>query len=370
LPISFDQIGLRSDYSGLDNLHVYGNLLRLYSIVVSGKVGEISRLLDRIRALDDRILTLYVAYVLSRVGFAAQDVVEIDEDSQFIDLDTTTFEDHDWIEHLDSFEHDEEGYRDEWEQHFINEKNETLRIVFINILRSEMDETSKVSDVTAHLLRLLRDNGFSSVYFILHPRLFRKAKKTVIKTKDKMKQILGKDIILSTGELISKFVSEENRRKIIEENWEALRTKILGNFQKHWPIVVLATNESLLSQIRESVRRARLKLEMKHELEDAVKNAGIACEGLLQILHSIYPTKVRDKMTFSDLLGGLREVIIENFGDDIYHDLDLIRKWRNKVLHPPITAPDYQTTLKIVTKAELFSAIFDENLKKEMKPKS
>ena len=113
-----------------------------------------------------------------------------------------------------------------------------------------------------------------------------------------------------------------------------------------------------------------MTLEMNRDLEEAVKDAGIACEWLLQILHTIYPKKVKERMEFYDLLCDMKEEIIENFGEDVFNDLNLIREWRNNVVHPPITLPSYQIALKIVTKTELFHTLFDENLKEKTYLKS
>ena len=76
------------------------------------------------------------------------------------------------------------------------------------------------------------------------------------------------------------------------------------------------------------------------------------------------------KMRFYDLLCNLKEVIIEEFGKDVYNDLDLIREWRNNVLHPPVTKPDAHITLKIITKAELFHELFHKKIKSIHVPKA
>lgn len=341
----------------------------LYSIRVDGEVGEISSLYDRIRGLDDRIFTVYVAYVLSLAGFSALHVVNINEDFQTRNLDTTKFEDRDWLEHLDSFEHDEEGYRDEWVRYFENEQNETMKVMFVTLLRRDMDSTNKITDEATHLIAMLRRDECNLNYIVAHPRLSRKAKKTFMKTKERMKQLEGEDVVLSTGEFVSKFIPDENNRKIVEANWEVLRKKIMGAFQKEWPILTYSINKQQLLDIRERLHKARLKFEMRHDLEEAVKDAGLVCECLLQVLYSMYPKRIKERMDFNDLLNNLKDIIVEDYGEDVYRDLDLIREWRNKVLHPPITIPDACAALKIVTKTELFHELFHEKLKEQSRGK-
>jgi len=355
-----DQIVSLGDYSGLENLHVYGDLLCLYSLPVHATIEEAESLFRSIRSLDLRILTVYVSYVLARAGFSAAKAVEID---------TTEFEDHDWLKHLYLFEHHAEWEGNEWVHGFDNKKNERIGILFVTLLWSDNEPNTGKSSEAGYLLGLLDELACN--YVVVHPRLSRKIKKIFMRTKERVKQIRGQDIVLSTGEFVSNFIPDEGKRKIVEANWEVLREKILrGMLQKEWPILVYSIHDQLISDIRERLEKTRLKFGLGRDMEESIKDAGIACEGLLQILHSIYPKKFGEKMEFYDLLCNLKEIIIEEFGQDIYDDLDLIREWRNKVLHPPVTKPDVRTTLKIITKAELFHELFHEKIIKNSHRKS
>ncbi len=359
MPLSREQFELLGDYSGLGNLHVYGDLLSLYSLSVHATIADAESLFRAIRSLDDRMLTLYISYILARAGFCAQALATGDFPER---LYTTKFTDQDWLENLILFEHEEEGYRDEWTMYFENVENEIIRILFVTLLRSDIDSITGEGDEATHLLKSFDESA--SNYVIVHPRLSRKAKETFAKTKERMKQIVGHDIVLSTGEFVSKFIPDEGKRKIIDANWETLRERILGNLQEEWSILIYSVHDEQLSDISDRLRKARLKYELGFELEEPIKDAGISCEGLLQILHSVYPKKHLKKMEFYDLLCNLKDVIVEEFGQDIYKDLDLIREWRNRVLHPPVTKPDAHTTLKIITKAELFHELFHQKIKK------
>jgi len=357
MPISLDQFKSLGDYSDLEHLHVYGDLLRLYSLPIHATIGEAASLFRSIRSLDDSILTVYVSYVLTRVGFYAQPFASGDFPER---LYTTEFSDSDWLENLILFEHEE--YEDEWEMYFENESNETMKILFVTLLHSDEDPITGKHDEAAHLVKLFDESG--SNFVVVHPRLSRKAKQTFMKTKARMNQKTGEDVVLSTGQFVSRFIPDETKRKIVEANWEVLREKILGKLQREWPILVYSIYDKQLSDIQARLRKARLKYQLGTEFEDSIKDAGVSCEGLLQILHSIYPKKIDKKMEFSDLLCNLKDVISEEFGKDIYADLDLIREWRNNVLHPPVPKPDAHITLKIITKAELFHKLFHRRIKR------
>ena len=57
-----------------------------------------------------------------------------------------------------------------------------------------------------------------------------------------------------------------------------------------------------------------------------------------------------------------RDSIIEEFGENTYNDLDMIRKWRNKVVHFHKEKPDEFVTLQIVKRANLLLEIFKKKI--------
>lgn len=308
------------------------------------------------------MLTLYASYVLAHCGFYVEKLASEDWVAGFGEaLYTTKFKDVDWIENLDIFEpSEEEAFGFEWETFYENERHEKLKLIFITLVITEWGSTGNELDEVAHYLKLF-DKSCSN-YIIVHPRLSRQATKTFKEAKEKMKQRLGQDIILSTGEFVSKIIPNEQKRHVAEENWNSLREKIVENLQKKWSILIYATYAQQLSDAMDQIRKSKVKYET-YNFEDAIKDAGIACESLLQILHSVYISKKTAKeLEFYDLLCALKDVLTEKFGSNIYQDLDFIRIWRNNVVHPGREKPDSATTLQVVTKAELFNELFKKKI--------
>ena len=177
-----------------------------------------------------------------------------------------------------------------------------------------------------------------------------------------MKEYTGQEKLLSTGEFVSQILPNKEQRDITERGWVSLRDKLLGHLQEEWPILINALQGERLADVKERMYQSRLKYEMNN-LEDAIKDAGVSCESLLQILHSVYGRKeLSGEMVYHDFLCTLRDVIIEKFGEDVYKDLDLIREWRNNVVHPPVVKPDETTALRVVRKAELFFELFNKKV--------
>lgn len=154
---------------------------------------------------------------------------------------------------------------------------------------------------------------------------------------------------------------------MIIEGWTSLREKILGKLKKKWPIIVLATHSKQISEISNLISRATHKYGLGElHFEDAVKDAGVACEGLLRIICDIYkPNILKEKPEFGDLLNILKDLISSEFGDNVYQDLDFIRFWRNKVVHHPIEKPDELTTFQVIERAKIFNELFQKWIKKK-----
>jgi hypothetical protein len=178
-----------------------------------------------------------------------------------------------------------------------------------------------------------------------------------------MKEKLGEDVVLSPGQFVSRFITDEERKRIVEANWDNLRDRMLAKFQAEWRILIFSLHDKQLSESRDQLRKARLKFESGTDYQGSVLDAGIACEGLLKILHSVFPKRLQEKMEFNDYLCDVKQIIIEDYGEDIYKDLDFIREWRNKVAHPPVVVPTSNIALKVLTKTELFQNLFLENMK-------
>lgn len=228
----------------------------------------------------------------------------------------------------------------------------------------DIDENGEVVFDTKKYLFPKLDMSCSNLVLV-HPKLSRRDTRGFVRIKEKMKQSLGQDIILSTGEFVARFIPDSEKRHVVEENWMSLRRKIVENLQKEYPILIKSIHEQELSEVDDRIRASRLKYE-NLLFDDAIKDAGVACESLLQVLYSIFVSKKTvGELTFHDLQCALREVLIEKFGSIVYGDLEFIRNWRNNVVHPSRQEPNDAITLQVITRAELFHKLFLRQLFKK-----
>lgn len=345
----------------LKGLHVYGDLLEIYNSVITTSINEAGRLWNRIRNFENKLLTVYVSYILTHEGFylklfTEQDFTETAEEKLF----TNEFTDKDWIENFDIFPPEEDIFTFEWVEDYENTKGDKIRVIFVTLLVTEISKTGEEIDEAKRLIGYFRND--SKNFVVVHPLISRITKDIFLKAKEKMKVYVGEDVLLSTGEFVSRIITDEKKRQIIEENWIHLREKLLGYLQAEWPILTYTIHKQELEDIEEKIRQAKANLEMKR-FEEAIMNAAVSCEGMLHILFSIYrPKKTNEKLDFYDLLCILKNILREEFGSDVYQDLDFIREWRNKVVHPSLIKPYYFDCLKVVKKTELFYELFKKKL--------
>jgi len=354
----------KTDSSLLGKLHVYGDLLKMYTLPAHGTIFEAGKLYEGLHALEHRILTLYASYVLAHSGF----YVELWTSKDFVEsygeaVYTTKYKDDDWIKDVDLFEQEDVSYFT-WEWDYENERQQRLKIIFISMFcsSSSLGADGKLHHLDVAETLLEKFDKSCSNYVLVHPKLSRQDKEAFMEAKEKMKQIAGQDLILSTGEFVSKFIPDKKKRYIIEENWKSLRKRVIQNLQEKQPILIRAIHNEQLSDINERIRESRIKYETR-SFGDAIKDAGVACESLLQVLYLAYISKKPvEELGFNDLLNSLREVLLEQFGSSILQDLDFIRMWRNNVVHAGREKPDSAITLQVITRAELFNELFKKKI--------
>lgn len=140
----------KSDSSGLGKLHVFGDLLKLYTLPVPAHatIIQVGELYEELQSLECQMLTLYASYILAHSGFyiepwASEGYVEIAGEADY----TTKYQDDDWLQAAISRYFDPGVMTSldfEWEMDYENEQKERLRVIFARgfittiILRAEI----------------------------------------------------------------------------------------------------------------------------------------------------------------------------------------------------------------------------------------
>ena len=109
------------------------------------------------------------------------------------------------------------------------------------------------------------------------------------------------------------------------------------------------------SSIRNMLNKIAVKADDKHPVPTGIPVRKLTAN------REVLNNKL-EKIEFYDLLCVLKDVITEQFGENIYRDLDFIRKWRNNVVHPTSVKPDEIISLQVVRKTELFYELFKKQM--------
>ena len=138
----------------------------------------------------------------------------------------------------------------------------------------------------------------NSSFFVIHPRLFKKATESCTRFAETLRKETGSNIVFSAGQLADRFIRDKMQRQLVEANWESLRANIFAEFQNQWKILVYSLQKEEIENSKSELQKAQQKLDSGIGLEDAVLNAGIACEGFLKILYSTKANSGKGRMIF------------------------------------------------------------------------
>lgn len=355
---------------------IYGDFPRLFDFKIQSTLEEAARLYGTLQDLDRSLLTAFISYVLARADFTPRYIFEL------TGKHTTDFKDEDWIEEIDTFEWSEElrewskimGDLAEpellrehamWSHYYENVKTkETFKVIFV----SRMDPSFMVLRTTDGDLIITHHIDVSiPSYFIIHPWTYKQARKDFRKEFGELKENMASKNaqFLSTDEFVHRFIPDEKKKYLTIENWISIRNGILEKLHKDWPVLTYASKIEQIAKIADLFRNAHVEYE-KQEFDHAIMDIGSGCEALLRILYHVNKGREPESdIGFHDLLNSMKEMIEEDFGKNIYADLDFIREWRNKTAHAtnPVSPSD-DVTFQIIKRAD----IFYELLKRIFKP--
>jgi len=373
---------------GYSNLHVYGDFLKVFDINVSGKLSGILSLREPLGTFQNTIFLLYGSYILSKAGYNIDCWCNEDfyESSGGERLYTTEFTDKDWIDNLFMLEGMWDFNDGNADIEYANKKRGKIKIFYIN---SFIDQRKTWIDYIAKDTRedeislyrkgqqkgpdtqfemkdddeLARDiaekwyerfdknmTNYVVVSPVLNSALF-------LKAKNRMNEFVKDDVFLASWELSKRFIPNKKERQHVEEGWKSLFKALVTNFKARHPFLVYSEEQEKISNTQEWLKSSRNKLEGGN-IDDAIRDAGLVCEAILQILGKIHKIE-QDESEYNFLLNKLSPYIYEEYGEEVYNDLDFIRKWRNAVSHPHKEKPNINIATQVVRRAELFFELFD-----------
>jgi hypothetical protein len=380
---------LRKHTSDPPKLHVYGDFLKIYDLQLSANLSEIVALQNELSVFIDDTFSIFGSYVLSKAGYFIQDV----NDDSGQKLYSTKFSDEDWLNEWGSLifmDADTGNPR----AYYANKKNDQIHIFFINSLfwnkirflhdfsipmispgdikEGEINpwkkqngsfygfkETAELADEIADtLMEWLVKN--EQTLFIINPISESIDREIFLKAKERIKTCASDDILLSTYELINRFIKKSEEQKIVENGWNKLFNKAVSDFKSKYPYIIDCEEKTKIEKIKNNLKNAKAKLNSDN-FEDAIRDAGIVCEAILEILGRKQGLTREESKNYEFLLGQLGSYINQEYGKEVHDDLDFIKKWRNSVSHPHEQSPNKNNATQVVRRAELFFELFEKD---------
>lgn len=361
---------------------IWGDMFKWYDVEVVAKLRDATRLFENIQDLENCIFAAFISFILSKRGYFNQTVLDLHPwDIKDRTEYTSEFHSEDWIQHISAFSCWEEyrgiesdakyeaikKHSTDWTVNFSNIDENIISVKFLSGMSGwyfftyrDVGKTFKWVDQYLSGLRKSDTN-----YIVVHPSTYYEAKLKFKELNNYLYEQLGQRIILTSDEFLHKFIPGKKEKEVALEEWVLIREEILGNVRKDWPNLIFATHSKLLSKMVEKISSAEGKYRLgPPHYSDAIKDAALACEGLLNVLNDVInPKQSARTPRYVELLFGLKEIIKERFGENMFSDLDYIRKCRNEVSHPTPEEPDGLITFQVVTRAKMFYDLISKEFK-------
>ena len=362
----FDTVSLEQlDESLGKEFDVYGDLLKFLTVKphdlpskFSASIMTVASLYDTLMKAYGNLLQSYLALALLRKGY-------IDEFLEEADLSP---EDMKWY-----YEDAAKTGGGEWAQdslYFSKAENNSEEID-IRVLRDTpmLSPDGHLSfSVEAAADRLIQGisrnenqgkDGNSGNYIIPDPFLYRIFKEQIHKVENRIGNELPGWEFISVEQFIDRYLSDE--QKDYKADHKDLIKFTKAHIEGSFPFLAVSRHLQEISKARKEIQDStyRSREPDRYEARELIRNATLGVEGLLYAIYWKAFNEEPKEKEFTTLLTKLREIIQDEYGSDMYVDLEYLRDARNRVSHPGHEEPDLTEMLKVVYKSGLFLDLFD-----------
>lgn len=367
---------------------VYGEIPTLLNLRVEGEISEISETYRDLRNLEKSLLAGFATYMVAQAGYCNKTLCEKWKITDTFDpnlknqwscsngcsanpngieaeLPSLIECSLGWAEELNKL-WDEYGEINTviatlldqifsaWSNYFENlETKENIKVIFTDSINS--DSLSSITDFKKSQIGSMIDTTCVN-YILINPKGSNALKQRTVKKFDNLRRLFYGDKVhlVSADQFADLFVNSDKIMDIYG-NWVYYRDVALENFKVSHPFLVKGLERKKFEDIDKKLKRAKREYE-DNKYEDAVRDAGSACETLLGILYHRNKGRQKKPMTAGKLLGELRTNIEAVFGTLVYVDLDFIIEHRNKVIHPSSIPQELskRTAIQVVDRTRIF----------------
>lgn len=369
---------------------VYGDFLAFFTIKVGdmpSKFGtwiiKIGSLYNELQTIASNMLTAYITFALLNAGYAPVDVVEEAGEGENLKEYTNYYINY----MLEESNYVNIGYivvesdineRAIVTNEYLSLKNPTecMRIALLSLRPVIMPDQEEVMIgfwsekdtkklVNKSIEPIEGHNCENISYFVVvDPLTYRLAKKFVQELKKELEKKLGRNVVLSTDELLD-YLGLDG--ELINEDWHSsYREKAIKRLKKKYPFLSVFNELWRVQQAKKDINEAIAEFskgELKEEdYNEIIRKISRGIEGYLGVLYHKYRGTPPEEKPLGWLLSSLSSEIKSEFGEDVLNDLRFINEKRKIVVHPKLVKPTIDDVIKVVRKAELFQDLFERRL--------
>jgi hypothetical protein len=329
---------------------VFGDFLLVFDVKPVGQtVRDIFQEAEKLNKTMNKILTVFVSFVVAKGGF---DYLNFLQDRKN-PLMTTKFRRQDWVQKFEHFEPlSESGRVYYWICDYEAKSGGNVHIILTSEQSVYTYRLTTEEAVPSPPIALKEFMPNATNLIIVDPRVSSVNRENFIKNKRMLSENLGQDVLLTTDELIHRFVPDDRAKDQIKREWIEIRNDTISNLlnQSQWLVPSLYSQK--LSEIEESLSEAEARIK-EGKPNYAIYEVGLGCESLLTIIYHTVKGMKPVGLSFNDMLSETREWILDKLGEDILKDLEFIRQWRNKADHPSEIRPTVQDAVKVIYRGRL-----------------
>lgn len=225
------------------------------------------------------------------------------------------------------------------------------------------------SDVDSLIQKLDDMNGKNEgknyhSFLIIEPTIVRLFKQRVKEVYGKIENRLPEWKTSMAEEFVSDFLRDEFSD--YKDYFKRCRDEAIAKLESAYPFIPMVRELSLISSSRNNILNAVHESEASspsdRDIANIMRDLTLGIEGLLQASHNmLFGAKKNQRIEFNELLSSLRTDIIDDYGEDVWDDLQYLRKLRNSVSHPGDYKVNINDMSKAAARSRLFLKLFDNS---------